>query len=207
MKFGAYLINPPNLPYAAGDRSTEEVGGEAASVTSPGYLRECARYVEELGFDSIWFPDHVVIPASYSSRYPYQEYESGEYRRYPFDETAFPEPMTALAYVAGATDRIKLRTGVLILPERNPVLFAKELGTPRRALRRAARTGHRHRLAARGVRGARHLLAEPRTPLRRVHRGDARDLEQRRRQLRRRVRPRSRRSAATPSPCSPAAYR
>ena len=129
MKFGAYLINPPNLPYAAGGRSTEEVGGEAASVTSPGYLRDCARYVEELGFDSIWFPDHVVIPASYSSRYPYQEYEGGEYRRYPFDETAFPEPMTALAYVAGATDRIKLRTGVLILPERNPVLLAKELGT------------------------------------------------------------------------------
>ena len=108
MKFGVYLINPPNLPYAAGGRSTEEVGGEAASVTSPGYLRDCARYAEELGFDSIWFPDHVVIPASYNSRYPYQEYEGGEYRRYPFDETAFPEPMTALAYVAGATDRIKL---------------------------------------------------------------------------------------------------
>ena len=129
MKFGAYLINPPNLPYAAGGRSTEEIGGEAASVTTPGYLRDCARYAEDLGFDSIWFPDHVVIPAAYSSRYPYQEYEGGEYRRYPFDETAFPEPMTALAYVAGATDRIKLRTGVLILPERNPVLFAKELGT------------------------------------------------------------------------------
>ena len=61
MKFGVYLINPPNLPYAAGGRSTEEVGGEAASVTSPGYLRDCARYAEELGFDSIWFPDHVVI--------------------------------------------------------------------------------------------------------------------------------------------------
>ena len=129
MKFGAYLINPPNLPYAAGGRSTEEIGGEAASVTTPGYLRDCARYAEDLGFDSIWFPDHVVIPTAYSSRYPYQEYEGGEYRRYPFDETAFPEPMTALAYVAGATDRIKLRTGVLILPERNPVLFAKELGT------------------------------------------------------------------------------
>ena len=129
MKFGVYLINPPNLEYTPGDPTAADFGSDAASITSPGYLRDCARYADELGFDSIWFPDHVVIPAKYDSRYPYQPYEGDEYKRYPYDETAFPEPFTAMAYVAGATERIKLRTGVIILPERNPVLFAKQLAT------------------------------------------------------------------------------
>ena len=86
MKFGVYLINPPNLAYAPGDPTASDFGPDAVSITSPGYLRECAQYAEELGFDSIWFPDHVVIPAKYDSRYPYQPYEGDEYKRYPFDE-------------------------------------------------------------------------------------------------------------------------
>ena len=118
MKVGAYLIEAPR-----------EAETGAATIASPGFLREFARTAEAAGFASIWFPDHVVMPASYESRYPYQAYEGDEFKRYPYDTTAFPEPFTALAYVAGATERILLRTGVLILPERNPVLFAKQLAT------------------------------------------------------------------------------
>ena len=118
MKVGAYLIEAPR-----------EADGATAPIASPSFLREFARTAEATGFDSIWFPDHVVMPVSYESRYPYQPYEGDEFKRYPYDTTAFPEPFTALAFVAGATERILLRTGVLILPERNPVLFAKQLAT------------------------------------------------------------------------------
>ena len=118
MKVGVYLIEAPR-----------EAEARTAPIASPDFLRGFARTAEEVGFESIWFPDHVVMPVGYGSRYPYQDYEGEQFERYPYDTTAFPEPFTALAYVAGATDRIKLRTGVLILPERNPVLFDKQLAT------------------------------------------------------------------------------
>jgi probable F420-dependent oxidoreductase len=118
MKFGAYLIESP--------REAEE---RSAPIASPDFLAEYARHAEAVGFDSIWFPDHVVIPAEYESKYPYQQYEGGGFKRYPWDETAFPEPTALLAYVAAVTTRIKLRTGVIIITERNPVLFAKQIAT------------------------------------------------------------------------------
>jgi probable F420-dependent oxidoreductase len=69
------------------------------------------------------------MPVRYASVYPYQATPDGEFLEYPFDDTAFPEPFTALSFIAGSTSRIRLATGVLILPERNPVLFAKQAAT------------------------------------------------------------------------------
>ncbi len=89
--------------------------------------RACAlaRAAEAAGFESIWTVDHVVVPAGYRSTYPYDP--SG---RLPSGEDApFPDPLIWLAYVAGATSTIRLATGILILPERNPVVLAKELAT------------------------------------------------------------------------------
>ena len=80
---------------------------------------------EAAGFESIWSVDHVVVPAGYRSAYPYDP--SG---RLPSGEdTPFPDPLIWLAYVAGSTSTIRLATGILILPERNPVVLAKELAT------------------------------------------------------------------------------
>ena len=77
------------------------------------------------GFESIWTVDHVVVPAGYRSTYPYDP--SG---RLPSGEDApFPDPLIWLAYVARETSTIRLATGILILPERNPVVLAKELAT------------------------------------------------------------------------------
>ncbi len=84
-----------------------------------------ARTAEEAGFESIWTVDHVVVPAGYRSTYPYDP--SG---RLPSGEDApFPDPLIWLAYVARETSTIRLATGILILPERNPVVLAKELAT------------------------------------------------------------------------------
>jgi probable F420-dependent oxidoreductase len=84
-----------------------------------------ARSAEEAGFESIWTVDHVVVPAGYRSTYPYDP--SG---RLPSGEDApFPDPLIWLAYVARVTSTIRLATGILILPQRNPLVLAKELAT------------------------------------------------------------------------------
>ena len=84
-----------------------------------------AREMERLGYDSLWASDHIVIPHTIRSRYPYSD--TGEF---PLAADAtFLEPLTALAMVAGVTERAKLGTTVLVLPHRHPVLAAKTLAT------------------------------------------------------------------------------
>ena len=84
-----------------------------------------ARRMEALGFDSLWASDHVVVPHTIRSRYPYNE--TG---RFPLPaEANFLEPLTTLALVAGVTERVRLGTTVLVLPHRHPVLAAKMLAT------------------------------------------------------------------------------
>jgi probable F420-dependent oxidoreductase len=84
-----------------------------------------ARRLEDLGYDSLWASDHVVIPWGIASRYPYGA--TGEFPLSP--TTDFLEPLTALAMVAGVTERVRLGTTVLVLPHRHPVLAAKALAT------------------------------------------------------------------------------
>ena len=98
-------------------------------VWGPATTRETlimvARRVEALGFDSVWASDHVVIPFEIRSRYPYNA--TGEF---PLPPTSnFLEPLTALALVAGVTERLRLGTTVLVLPHRHPLLAAKILAT------------------------------------------------------------------------------
>ena len=98
-------------------------------VWGPGATRHAlltlARRVEAMGFDSVWASDHVVIPFEIRSRYPYNA--TGDFPLPP--TTNFLEPLTALALVAGATERVQLGTTVLVLPHRHPVLAAKALAT------------------------------------------------------------------------------
>jgi alkanesulfonate monooxygenase len=73
-------------------------------------LLDYARKVEELGFDSIWVIEHLLVaPAIYG--------------------VSWLEPLTTLAYVAGVTERVKIGTGILVLPLRHPVMLAKEVAT------------------------------------------------------------------------------
>src|SRR5262245_63608631 len=98
-------------------------------VYGPAATREVllgfARRMEALGYDSLWASDHVVIPYTISSRYPYGP--DGAFPLAP--DTPFLEPLTALAMVAGVTERARLGTTVLVLPHRHPVLAAKALAT------------------------------------------------------------------------------
>lgn len=128
MKFGLFLIESPHRAHV-GPSGRHAAPGQGASLSSAGYLGGLVRFAEEAGFDFVSFPEHVVLPVDYESRYPYQQYEGGGFKRYPYDETAFPEPITSLTYVAAVTERLELGTSVLILPQRNPVILAKQLAT------------------------------------------------------------------------------
>jgi probable F420-dependent oxidoreductase len=93
--------------------------------TAPEAAAGFALAAEEAGFESLWTVEHVVVPAGYESTYPYDpsgKMPGGE-------ESPIPDPLIWLSYLAGLTSRIKLATGVLILPQRNPVVLAKELAT------------------------------------------------------------------------------
>ena len=84
-----------------------------------------ARSAEAAGFESLWTVEHVVVPAGYQSQYPYDR--SG--RMPGSDDSPIPDPLVWLAFLAAATTTLTLATGVLILPQRNPVVLAKELAT------------------------------------------------------------------------------
>jgi probable F420-dependent oxidoreductase len=84
-----------------------------------------ARRMEALGYDSLWASDHIVIPYSIASRYPYNP--TGDFPLAP--TTGFLEPLVALGLVAAVTERMRLGTTVLVLPHRHPVLAAKMLAT------------------------------------------------------------------------------
>jgi len=80
---------------------------------------------EEGGIESLWTVEHVVVPAGYQSTYPYSD--TG--RMPGGEDSPIPDPLIWLAFVAAATKTIRLGTGILILPERNPVVLAKQVAT------------------------------------------------------------------------------
>ncbi|MGI9578055.1 MAG: LLM class F420-dependent oxidoreductase [Microthrixaceae bacterium] len=93
--------------------------------SEPGRAIEFARAAEAAGFESLWTVEHVVVPADYQSTYPYDP--SG---RMPGPENApMPDPLVWLSFLASATSTLRLATGILVLPQRNPVVLAKELAT------------------------------------------------------------------------------
>ena len=91
----------------------------------PESFETLVRTADEVGFESIWTVEHVVVPVGYESEYPYSP--SG---RMPGPESAaIPDPILPLAYAAAITQRIRLATGILILPQRHPAYVAKEFAT------------------------------------------------------------------------------
>jgi probable F420-dependent oxidoreductase len=85
-----------------------------------------AQAAEAAGLAALWTVEHVVVPSGYESKYPYDP--SGKMAG-GAEEFDLPDPLIWLAYVAAHTTNIKLGTAILILPQRNPVITAKEVAT------------------------------------------------------------------------------
>ena len=105
MKFGIIYAN-----WAAPDRES---------------ALELATAAERLGFESLWTTEHVVVPKGYESAYPYSR--SG--RMQVGEDMPSPDPLVWLAFMAGVTETIRLATGILIVPQRNPLILAKEVAS------------------------------------------------------------------------------
>lgn len=94
------------------------VFGLNSKVTcGPAATARLARRCEQLGYDSWWVGEHVVLP---SPRVPPAPME-------PTD--AILDPLVHLAYVAAVTERMLLGTGIIILPQRNPLVLAKQIAS------------------------------------------------------------------------------
>jgi len=94
-----------------------------APNASPDVVRAFATQADARGFHSIWLAEHAVLFDRFASKYPYS----------PDGTLIIPpnegilEPFTTMAFMAACTSRIRLGTGVLILPQRNPLYTAKEV--------------------------------------------------------------------------------
>jgi probable F420-dependent oxidoreductase len=100
-------------------------GVGSGSTVKPEPLAQVARKAEQLGFESIWVPEHMAVPVEMRTRYPYAE--DGKFPGGPM--AALHDPFLALAYVAAVTERIKIGTGVFVLPLRNAIAVARSVAS------------------------------------------------------------------------------
>jgi probable F420-dependent oxidoreductase len=95
------------------------------TVGPPDDVATFVAHAEEVGFDSVWLTEHVVVPVDHAPTYPYTH--DG---RLPIGaEADLPDPLTWLAFAAAHTSRLLLGTACIVLPQRNPVVLAKEAAT------------------------------------------------------------------------------
>ena len=91
-------------------------------VSSVDAMIGLARKAEDVGVESLWTFEHAIVPNDYSSKYPY----SADGKMGVTPETNFVDPLIALSAIARETSRVRLGTGVNILPQTNPLLLAKQ---------------------------------------------------------------------------------
>ncbi len=105
-----------------------QIGCSAPSsgpLIGPDSLVRIATEAEQLGFDYVTVSDHVMIPTSIASRYPYSD--SGEF---PSGAAADRlEQLTAATFIAASTSKLRIVTSVMVVPHRPAVLTAKILAT------------------------------------------------------------------------------
>jgi len=87
------------------------------ACADPQTAARVAQAAEQAGFESVWTGEHVVLPDPQVPPSPVPP------------ETPFLDPAVALAFVAAHTQRLKLGTGIIILPQRNPLVLAKQLAS------------------------------------------------------------------------------
>jgi probable F420-dependent oxidoreductase len=92
-------------------------GINMGACVDPEVAVAVAKAAEEAGFDSVWTAEHVVLPDPQVAASPIPP------------QTPLLDPAVALAHVAAETRTIRLATGIIILPQRNPVVLAKELAS------------------------------------------------------------------------------
>jgi len=121
-------ISPASRAGAGADGVGIKVGLHVLGVgtgSKPDVLGAVAQRADELGFATLWCGEHVVMVDEPGSRYPYAD--DGKFAVAP--EADWLDPLLALTFAAAFTSRITLATGILLLPEHNPLVVAKQAAT------------------------------------------------------------------------------
>jgi probable F420-dependent oxidoreductase len=92
-------------------------GINVGACADPETATAVARAAEDAGFDSVWTGEHVVLPDPQVPPSP------------SAPDNPMLDPAVALSFIAARTERIRLGTGIIILPQRNPLVLAKELAS------------------------------------------------------------------------------
>src|ERR1700730_11011989 len=100
-----------------------KIGLQAFVTESTADPASIARKAEALGFDSIFIPEHPIIPIQHRTPYPLGDGSIPELYAH------MPDPFIALGLAAGAGTRLKLGTRICLVPERDPIVMAKEIST------------------------------------------------------------------------------
>ena len=94
--------------------------------SNPDNISLLALKGEEFGFEMMWVNDHIIMPSSINSRYPYSE--DGKFNE--FGESGdYLEQLTVLSYLAALTSKVKLLSSVMVVPYRDPIVTAKMLSS------------------------------------------------------------------------------
>ncbi len=101
-----------------------DIGFLAAATAEAGDIAEIARQTEAHGYDSLWIPEHPVIPTTMHTPMPFTDN-----LKLPEHYGRWGDPFVALAVAAAVTKRIKLATGICLLPERETLVTAKAIAT------------------------------------------------------------------------------
>jgi len=101
-----------------------DIGILVAATAESGDLAEIARLTESLGYDSLWIPEHPVIPVDMKTPFP-----AARDGKLPDHYARWADPFIALTVAATVTNRIKLGTGICLLPERDPLMTAKVIAS------------------------------------------------------------------------------
>lgn len=99
-----------------------QVGFVMIATAQSGHLPTLAQRAEEIGLDSLWIPEHPIIPRGELTPYPFGGPLPEHYGRWV-------DPFIALTVAAGVTRRLKLATGICLLPEREPIVTAKAIAS------------------------------------------------------------------------------
>jgi probable F420-dependent oxidoreductase len=92
-------------------------GVHRGEMAEPVALARRARLAEAAGFESVWVGDHISLPSGAQA-----------VDAYPPEQPRL-EAIAALSYLAGITNRVRLGVGVIVMPQRHPLLLAKQLTT------------------------------------------------------------------------------
>jgi probable F420-dependent oxidoreductase len=95
------------------------------AATSADIIRKVAETGERTGFATLWAAEHVVLFDQHDSKYPYSD--TG---KFPLAANAdWLDPFITLTFAAAVTSKIRLATGICLVPEHNPLILAKEIAS------------------------------------------------------------------------------